>query len=61
MGVYTDQEDEEVDENNRASYLSVHMKKQLAFDLWYVFLGVFIVAIAEGGKLANDTDPVSGP
>lgn len=35
------------------------MKKQLAFDLWYVFLGVFIVVIAEGDKVANPVDEVS--
>lgn len=34
------------------------MKKQLAFDLWYVFLGMFILMITEGSSLADKRDPV---
>lgn len=32
---------------------------QLAFDLWYVFLGVFVLAIAEGNQIFDGNDPVS--
>ncbi|KAL1955096.1 hypothetical protein VTO42DRAFT_9030 [Malbranchea cinnamomea] len=56
LGIYSSPE-EEVDENKRVSYLGLHIKKQLAFDLWYVFLGVFIVVIAEGGKVESPEDP----
>lgn len=58
LGLY--ESDEEIDENSdSSSYLGQHIKKQLAFDLWYVFLGVFLITIAEGDKIADLTDPVS--
>lgn len=41
----------------RTSYLGVHIKMQLAFDLWYVFLGVFVLAISEGSKIFDENDP----
>ncbi|EZF36389.1 hypothetical protein H101_00076 [Trichophyton interdigitale H6] len=56
LGLY--ESDEEIDENSdSSSYLGQHIKKQLAFDLWYVFLGVFLITIAEGDKIADLTDP----
>ncbi|EFQ99168.1 potassium transporter 1 [Nannizzia gypsea CBS 118893] len=56
LGLY--ESEEEVDENtNSSSYLGQHIKKQLAFDLWYIFLGVFLITIAEGDKIADLTDP----
>ncbi|EFE35975.1 uncharacterized protein ARB_04909 [Trichophyton benhamiae CBS 112371] len=60
LGLY--ESDKEVDENSdSSSYLGQHIKKQLAFDLWYIFLGVFLITIAEGNKIADLTDPfVSG-
>ncbi|WEW57863.1 hypothetical protein PRK78_003330 [Emydomyces testavorans] len=57
MGVFDDAE--ELLEIKRTSYLGVHIKMQLAFDLWYVFLGVFVIAIAEGSHIADINDPVS--
>ncbi|EZF50917.1 hypothetical protein H103_05733 [Trichophyton rubrum CBS 288.86] len=58
LGLY--ESEEEVDENSdSSSYLSQHIKKQLAFDLWYIFLGVFLITIAEGDKIADLADPVS--
>ncbi|EAS35498.3 trk family potassium uptake protein [Coccidioides immitis RS] len=48
---------EELVEMKRTSYLGVHIKMQLAFDLWYVFLGVFVLAIAEGSKIADPNNP----
>ena len=55
LGVYytkKDDDDPESDPNgNAVSYVSNHLRRQLSFDLWYVFLGFFILAIAEGGKL----------
>ncbi|KAK2743057.1 low affinity potassium transporter [Myotisia sp. PD_48] len=56
LGIY-EGDNEEIDETQRSSYLGVHMKKQLAFDLWYVFLGVFIITIAEGSRIADPNDP----
>ncbi|KAI9726097.1 MAG: low affinity potassium transporter [Chrysothrix sp. TS-e1954] len=50
LGVYT--APEEVDDQGRTqSYLGHHLRRQLSFDLWYVFLGLFIIAIVEGARL----------
>ncbi|KAI9933080.1 hypothetical protein ASPWEDRAFT_52937 [Aspergillus wentii DTO 134E9] len=55
LGVYPiPEEEEEAEENaNAPSYIGAHLRKQLSFDLWYVFLGLFIIAIVEGGRLQN--------
>ncbi|KAL5117396.1 low affinity potassium transporter [Pleosporales sp. CAS-2024a] len=52
LGVWADQDDN--DENS--SYLSHHLRRQLSFDLWFVFLGFFIIAIVEGGRLENTNE-----
>ena len=33
------------------SLIATHIRKQLSFDLWFVFLGLFIITIAEGSRL----------
>lgn len=60
MGIYRTTPAEEVDEKKRESYVGMHLKKQLAFDLWYIVVGLLIITIAEGPRLAN-SDPVSVP
>ncbi|KAJ8097957.1 cation transport protein-domain-containing protein [Lipomyces tetrasporus] len=35
------------------SFVANHLRRQLSFDLWYIFLGLFIVCIAEGRKLQD--------
>jgi len=55
LGVYTSNDD--ADEHMSASYLSRHMQNQLSFDLWYIFLGIFCISIAEADKIADDADP----
>ncbi|OJD19725.1 hypothetical protein AJ78_00348 [Emergomyces pasteurianus Ep9510] len=57
LGLYDPQSDEIDESYSTASYVGAHMKKQLAFDLWYVFLGMFILMITEGSKLADKGDP----
>ncbi|OJD25981.1 hypothetical protein ACJ73_02645 [Blastomyces percursus] len=57
LGLYDPQSDEIDESNSTASYVGAHMKKQLAFDLWYVFFGMFILMITEGSKLADKADP----
>lgn len=59
LGVYHDKknDDEEgagKEEPNTVSYVSTHLRRQLSFDLWYVFLGFFLLAITEGGKLKRN-------
>lgn len=36
----------------------MHMQNQLAFDLWYIFLGVFCICIAEADKIVDSDNPV---
>ncbi|KAL1302898.1 hypothetical protein AAFC00_003223 [Neodothiora populina] len=45
-------EDEDEDEEGR-SYVGQHLRRQLSFDLWYIFLGLFIIAICEGSRLED--------
>ena len=53
LGIYGSHPDEDSDEHE-PSYIGAHLRKQLSFDLWFIFLGLFIIAIAEGGRLTND-------
>ena len=39
--------------------MGLHIKKQLAFDLWYVVFGVFIILIAEKDQVANSKEDAS--
>ncbi|EME43708.1 hypothetical protein DOTSEDRAFT_72906 [Dothistroma septosporum NZE10] len=39
------------------SYVSQHLRRQLSFDLWYIFLGLFIIAIVEGDRITNSSEP----
>ncbi|KAG5297231.1 low-affinity potassium transporter [Histoplasma ohiense] len=57
LGLYDPQSDEIDESNSTASYVGAHVKKQLAFDLWYVFFGMFLLMITEGSKLADKADP----
>lgn len=43
--------DEEIEKE--PSYIGAHLRRQLSFDLWYIFMGLFIVAVAEGRRLQN--------
>jgi len=49
----------EMDENHGASYLLTHFQNQLSFDLWYIFLGIFCICIAESNKIVDIANPVS--
>ena len=51
LGVWADEDDEE-----QSSYLGHHLRRQLSFDLWFVFLGFFLIAIVEGARLENTND-----
>lgn len=52
LGIYGSASEENEDENE-PSYVGAHLRRQLSFDLWYIFLGMFIIAIVEGSKLQN--------
>lgn len=57
LGIYAHPED---DENGKeTSFVATHLRKQLSFDLWYIFLGLFIITIAEGPRIQDTKDYVS--
>ncbi|GAV48722.1 hypothetical protein ZYGR_0N01260 [Zygosaccharomyces rouxii] len=39
------------------SFIGAHLRRQLSFDLWYIFLGLFIICLAEGGKIQDERRP----
>ncbi|KAE8349685.1 cation transport protein-domain-containing protein [Aspergillus coremiiformis] len=57
LGIYAQSEEDHNDENQTApSYIGAHLRRQLSFDLWYVFLGLFIIAIVEGSRLQRQDE-----
>lgn len=52
LGVWADGDDSE----EHSSYLGHHLRRQLSFDLWFVFLGFFLIAIIEGARLENTNE-----
>ncbi|KAK0110626.1 low affinity potassium transporter [Cadophora gregata f. sp. sojae] len=38
------------------SYVGAHLRRQLSFDMWYIFLGLFIIAVAEGKRLEDTSE-----
>lgn len=55
LGVYGSLAEEDEDERE-PSYVGAHFRRQLSFDLWYIFLGLFLIALAEGRRLRNTND-----
>jgi Trk-type K+ transport system membrane component len=52
LGKYAD--DREPDDNQpMTSYLMQHIRNQLSFDLWYIFLGTFCICIAESNPIMD--------
>jgi Trk-type K+ transport system membrane component len=54
LGVWGGGDEDEDDQHS--SYLSHHLRRQLSFDLWFVFLGFFLIAIIEGSRLENTNE-----
>ncbi|KAF2673791.1 hypothetical protein BT63DRAFT_369026 [Microthyrium microscopicum] len=50
-------EDERDDEPITRSYIGNHLRRQLSFDLWYVFLGLFFICVIEGDRIENNSEP----
>lgn len=53
LGVYHDRNNDDDSEASALDYVGTHLRRQLSFDLWYVFLGFFLLAITEGGKIVG--------
>ncbi|GAO16903.1 hypothetical protein UVI_02046570 [Ustilaginoidea virens] len=51
LGMYQKHDVEDDQDAPALSYVGTHLRRQLSFDLWYVFLGFFILAMSEGPKL----------
>lgn len=56
LGIYQDNNTEEDDHNQAGalSYVGAHLRRQLSFDLWYIFIGFFILSISEGGRIMTN-------
>ncbi|KAH0562561.1 hypothetical protein GP486_002758 [Trichoglossum hirsutum] len=52
LGIWGNASEDE-GEGKNPSYVGAHLRRQLSYDLWYIFLGLFIIAIAEGKHLQN--------
>jgi Trk-type K+ transport system membrane component len=60
LGIYEAQPNlEDFNESSSASYLLTHMRNQLSFDLWYIFMGIFFISIAEASRIMDVNEPVS--
>ncbi|KAF2483378.1 cation transport protein-domain-containing protein [Neohortaea acidophila] len=55
LGIFGGEEEGGDDENQ--SYVSQHLRRQLSFDLWFIFLGLFIIAIVEGERIQAVDQP----
>ncbi|KAI5778151.1 cation transport protein-domain-containing protein [Geopyxis carbonaria] len=42
--------------SDEGSYIKAHVRRQLEFDLWYVFLGLFLISVVEGRRIADASD-----
>jgi len=64
LGIYTSEEEEDTSFLGISSILyakiATHIGRQLSFDLWYVFLGVFIICIVESAQIQNAENYVGG-
>lgn len=56
LGIYVAPESAEA--RDEGTYIKAHIRRQLEFDLWYVFLGLFLICVAEGGRIADASDYV---
>jgi Trk-type K+ transport system membrane component len=61
LGIYlTDSSLDGNDEEFRgsgSSLITTHVRQQLGFDVWYIFLGLFLLALTEGTRLQDREDP----
>lgn len=56
LGIYQEGLDD-ADEQEPAgslNYVGAHLRRQLSFDLWYIFIGFFILSISEGPRIQSN-------
>jgi Cation transport protein len=56
LGIYGATANDAEGDDKEPSYVGAHLRRQLSFDLWYVFLGLFIIAIVEGDRIQNTNE-----
>lgn len=56
LGIY--ETEGALNEQSRKDYLVTHIRNQFSFDLWFIFLGVFCICIAEADKIVDNSIPV---
>ncbi|KAE8328366.1 cation transport protein-domain-containing protein [Aspergillus sergii] len=56
LGIFSS-DGEVVDESNTTNYVLSHVRNQLSFDLWYIFLGIFCICVAESNRIMNPSEP----
>lgn len=54
LGLYGSSNDEDEKNEHGFSYVGAHLRRQLSFDLWYIFIGYFILTITEGQRLIDN-------
>lgn len=52
LGIYA------AEEEGNASFVATHIRRQLGFDLWYIFLGLFIICIIEADNIQDTANYV---
>ena len=55
LGIWS--EESSPNERDGRSYIMTHLQNQLNFDLWYIFLGIFILCIAEAKRIGDPEEP----
>ena len=53
LGIYAHEDEEQT------SFVATHMRRQLGFDLWYIFLGLFIICIVEADQIQDTNNYVA--
>ncbi|KZT50397.1 hypothetical protein CALCODRAFT_461759 [Calocera cornea HHB12733] len=59
MGVFDDEslDEEDAPTGEWKSYIAWHIRKQLAFDIWWVFLAMLVICITERSKILDPSNP----
>ncbi|RFU78452.1 trk family potassium uptake [Trichoderma arundinaceum] len=55
LGMY--EQEEKLNESNGKDYLPTHVRNQFSFDLWFIFLGVFCICMAESERTVDNSIP----
>lgn len=58
IGTYNPEPEADETSQSPSAYLLTHVRSQLSFDLWYIFLGCFVICIVEAQPIA-DTENIA--